>query len=107
MTIIKIDRNGKETDYGNGYKDPYEVIPKKYKFNGLFYESSDSKTIYIVKKQYTSRPGGYEGRKENNMSYSINQVYVVLNENMDVVEWFDTLEDAEKYVENLESQENE
>ena len=64
MTIIKIDRNGKETDYGNGYKDPYEVIPKKYKFNGLFYESSDSKTIYIVKKQYTSRPGGYEGRKE-------------------------------------------
>ena len=41
------------------------------------------------------------------MSYSINQVYVVLNENMDVVEWFDTLEDAEKYVENLESQENE
>ena len=41
------------------------------------------------------------------MSYSINQVYVVLDENMDVVEWFDTLEDAEKYVENLESQENE
>ena len=41
------------------------------------------------------------------MSYSINQVYVVLDENMDVMEWFDTLEDAEKYVENLESQENE
>ena len=50
MTIIKIDRNGKETDYGTGYKDPYEVIHKTYKFNGLFYESSDSKTIYIVKK---------------------------------------------------------
>lgn len=41
------------------------------------------------------------------MSYSINQAYVVLDKNMDVVEWFDTLEDAEKYVENLESQENE
>ena len=41
------------------------------------------------------------------MSYSINQVYVVLDENMDVAEWFDTLEDAEKYVEDLESQENE
>lgn len=50
MIIIKIDRNGKETNYGTGYKDPYEVIPKNYKFNGLFYESESTKTIYIVKK---------------------------------------------------------
>ena len=28
MKIKKIDANGKEYDYGGGYKDPYEVIPK-------------------------------------------------------------------------------
>ena len=36
--------------------------------------------------------------------YEINQGYVVLDENMEVVDWFDTLEDAEKYVEELESE---
>lgn len=52
MQIIKIDANGKEYDYGNGYKDVYEVIPKSYKFNGLFYEANNTKTIYIVKEDY-------------------------------------------------------
>lgn len=36
MTIIKIDGKGKEINYGSGYTDSYEVIPKNYKFNGLF-----------------------------------------------------------------------
>ena len=35
-------------------------------------------------------------------NYEINQGYVVLDENMEVVDWFDTLEEAEKYVEELE-----
>ena len=51
MRIIKIDANGKEYDYGKGYKDAYEVIPKNYKFNGLFYEASNTKTIYIVEEE--------------------------------------------------------
>ena len=51
MKIIKIDSNGKEHNYGNGYKDAYEVIPKNYKFNGLFYESKETKTIYIVEEE--------------------------------------------------------
>lgn len=50
MTIIKVDKNGKETNYGSGYTDPYEIIPKNYKFNGLFYEAQNTKTIYIVEK---------------------------------------------------------
>ena len=50
MKIIKIDSKGKEYNYGNGYKNPYEVIPKSYKFNGLFYENKNTKTIYIVEK---------------------------------------------------------
>lgn len=50
MTIIKIDGKGKETNYGTGYKDPYEVIPKNYKFNGLFYEAKNTRTIYITEK---------------------------------------------------------
>lgn len=50
MKIIKVDANGKEHNYGSGYKDVYEVIPKNYKFNGLFYEAKDTKTIYIVKE---------------------------------------------------------
>ena len=36
-------------------------------------------------------------------NYEINQGYVVLDENMEVVDWFDTLEEAEKYVEELEN----
>ena len=47
MKIIKIDSSGKEYNYGAGYKDAYEVIPKNYKFNGLFYESKETKKIYI------------------------------------------------------------
>ena len=50
MTIIKVDSKGNEYNYGKGYKDPYEVIPKNYKFNGLFYEASNTKTIYIIKE---------------------------------------------------------
>lgn len=50
MTIKKINANGKETNYGTGYTDPYEVIPKNYKFNGLLYESENTKTIYIVEE---------------------------------------------------------
>lgn len=50
MEIIKIDGNGKETNYGKGYAEPYEVIPKNYKYNGLFYESKGTKTIYIVNR---------------------------------------------------------
>ena len=41
------------------------------------------------------------------MSYSINQAYVVLNRDMEPVEWFDTLEDAEEYVEEMEQEETE
>lgn len=51
MEIIKIDGNGKEYNYGKGYTDVYEVIPKSYKFNGLFYETTNSKTIYIVNEE--------------------------------------------------------
>ena len=51
MKIIKIDASGKEYDYGYGYKDAYEVIPKSYKFNGLFYTSKNTKTIYIVEEE--------------------------------------------------------
>lgn len=39
------------------------------------------------------------------MSYSINQAYVVFNLDMEPVEWFDTLEDAEEYVEEMEQEE--
>ena len=51
MKIKKIDANGKEYDYGGGYKDAYEVIPKNYKFNGLFYETNNTKTIYLVEEE--------------------------------------------------------
>lgn len=51
MRIKKIDANGREYDYGGGYKDPYEVILQNYKFNGLFYEASNTKTIYIVEEE--------------------------------------------------------
>ena len=51
MKIKKIDANGKEHDYGKGYKDVYEVIPKNYTFNGLFYEASNTKTIYVVEEE--------------------------------------------------------
>ena len=35
--------------------------------------------------------------------YMIQDAVVVLDENSDVVDWFDTLEDAEAYVEELEA----
>ena len=38
--------------------------------------------------------------------YTVNQGYVVLDENSEVVDWFDTLEDAEEYVEELEENES-
>lgn len=41
------------------------------------------------------------------MSYQINLEYVVFDENMEVVDWFDTLEEAEEYVEKLEAEEDE
>ena len=50
MKIVKIDSKGNEYNYGKGYKNPYEVIPKGYMFNGLFYEKNDTKTIYIVEQ---------------------------------------------------------
>ncbi|MEE6208497.1 MAG: hypothetical protein VZR95_10625 [Alphaproteobacteria bacterium] len=47
-TIKKLTDKG-ETNYGKGYEDVYEVIPKDYKFNGLFYESKRTKNvIYTV-----------------------------------------------------------
>ena len=51
MKITKIDSNGKEYNLGAGYKDAYEVIPKNYKPNGLFYEAEGTKTIYIVEEE--------------------------------------------------------
>ena len=39
--------------------------------------------------------------------YTIQDAVVVLDENSDVVDWFDTLEDAEAYIEELEEMEEE
>lgn len=39
--------------------------------------------------------------------YTIQDAVVVLDENSDVMDWFDTVEDAEVYVENLEKMEDE
>lgn len=38
--------------------------------------------------------------------YTIQEAVVVLDENSDVVDWFDTLEDAEAYAEELEAGED-
>lgn len=38
--------------------------------------------------------------------YTIQEAVVVLNENCEVEEWFDTTEDAEQYVEEMEDEEN-
>ena len=38
--------------------------------------------------------------------YTIQDAVVVLDENSDVVDWFDTVEDAEAYVKELEGGEN-
>ena len=34
--------------------------------------------------------------------YTIQEAVVVLDENSDVMDWFDTVEDAEAYIEELE-----
>lgn len=45
--ITKVDAKGNESDCGI-YTDIYEVIPKNYKLNGLFYEASNTKQIYVT-----------------------------------------------------------
>ena len=37
--------------------------------------------------------------------YTIQEAVVVLDENSEVMDWFDTVEDAEAYVERLEKEE--
>ena len=37
--------------------------------------------------------------------YTVNQGYVVLDENSEIVDWFDTQEEAEEYAESLEQDE--
>ncbi len=37
--------------------------------------------------------------------YTIYEAVVVLDENSEIMEWFDTVEDAEAYVEGLEKEE--
>lgn len=37
-------------------------------------------------------------------NYTINQGYVVLDENSEIVDWFDTMEEAEACVEELENE---
>ena len=49
MKIIKIDGNENVYNYGH-CENIHEVIPKSYHFNGLFYESEKTKTIYIVEE---------------------------------------------------------
>lgn len=39
------------------------------------------------------------------MTYTISEGYVVLDENSEIVDWFDTLEEAEKYIKELETEE--
>lgn len=38
--------------------------------------------------------------------YTIQEAVVVLDENSDVMDWFDTVEDAEAYIEELEEGED-
>lgn len=47
---------------------------------------------------------GLTGKKGDKMGkhYEINQGYVVLDENMEIVDWFDTLEEAEHFVDENE-----
>ena len=39
--------------------------------------------------------------------YTTQEAVIVLDENSDLVDWFDTVEDAEAYVEELEGMEDE
>ena len=50
-------------------------------------------------KEYWLYGGGTMGSK-----YTIQEAVVVLNENSEVVEWFDTTEEAEEYVEEMEDE---
>ena len=36
--------------------------------------------------------------------YTINEGYIVLDENSNMVDWFDTMEEAEEYVKELEEE---
>lgn len=44
--IEKIDPSGKVTNYGINVIN--DVVPKNYKFNGLFWECPNTKTIYTT-----------------------------------------------------------
>lgn len=46
--VIKVDENGNETNYGTMVEEDVKLVTRGYKFNGLFYERSNSKIIYIV-----------------------------------------------------------
>ena len=39
--------------------------------------------------------------------YTIQEAVIVLDENTEVVDWFDSVEEAEKYIEEMDIQENE
>lgn len=36
------------------------------------------------------------------MAYTISQGYIILDENSEIVDWFDTLEEAESFIEESE-----
>ena len=38
--------------------------------------------------------------------YTIQEAVIVLGENTEVVEWFDTMEEAEEYIEEMDIQES-
>lgn len=38
------------------------------------------------------------------MTYTVNKGYVILDENSEIIDWFDTLEDAEEYIRELETE---
>lgn len=38
--------------------------------------------------------------------YTIQEAVIVLDENTEVVEWFDTMEEAEEYIEEMDIQES-
>lgn len=46
--VIKVDGNGNETNYGTMVEEDVKLVTRGYKFNGLFYERGNSKSIYVV-----------------------------------------------------------
>lgn len=46
------------------------------------------------------------GKGRLGMKYIIQEGIVVLDENSNIIDWFDTIEDAEKYIEGLEEVED-